>query len=244
MNLRKALVLGAAAWMLAAAASSQAVTVTFAGLQPSTGTPPGSINWPQAAGVNSDAAKFTNFLNNPGNNIFPDQSQIVYFQNFTFDNLPPTSNHTDTFNNETGVYFDYKVSVNGGPAEFFRVVGDMSGSMTFNTVSGANSLAHWTPKAFFDSSDETTWSSVSFSAAPDPVTAAPSDKINVTIDGVPVSIFIYQQNPLTAPNEPPTFPTEASINGYILAVPEPSSLALLMCSGIAGSMLLWRRRRA
>jgi len=246
MIIRKALVLGAAAGsMLAAAASSQAVSITFATVSPvsagPTGGQPGNINW--TLGVNSNTTRFTNVLNPTGQQTIFDQSQIQYGLNNTFDN--GTGNVTDSFSAAKSVYFDYSVTING-QQDFFRVVGDASGTMTFNTVQGSSSLAKWTPGSFFESATEGSgYVSVPFVATLDPVTGAPSDEIKWNIGGVLTDIFIYQQNPLTAPIEPgfPT-PSPASVNGYILAVPEPSSLALLMCSGIAGSMLLWRRRRA
>jgi len=233
--------------MLAAAASSQAVSIAFATVQPTSAGPtagqPGNNNW--TLGVNSDATRFTNVLNPTGGQTIIDQSQIQYGLNDTFDN--GVGNGSDTFSgpNAKQVYFDYSVTING-QQDFFRVVGDASGSMKVDVVQGSSSLAKWTPKAFYESAVEGTgYVSVPFVSTFDPVTGAPSDQIKWTIGGVLTDIFIYQQNPLTAPIEPgfPT-PSPASVNGYILAVPEPSSLALLMCSGIAGSMLLWRRRRA
>ncbi len=247
MNFKKAFLVGVAAGLMAGIGSTaQAVTVIFQSVAAPGPGGPGSINW-AATGVTSDpdpTGRFLNDLTNPGNNTFPNQSQIVYFQNTTFD--LGLGNTTETFSS-TGVYFDYQVSVNGSAFKYFRVVGNTSGTMTFDTVSGANSLAKWTPISFYTGADIATLAPIGAVLTVDPVTGAPSDKISLSIGGALTDIFIYTQNPLTAPFEPGFAPpSNASINGFIRAavVPEPSAVAMLLASGVAGTAFLIRRRRA
>lgn len=245
MNFKKAFAVGIAAGLMAGIGSvAQAVTINFTALQPAAGPPPGTTDWSAFVGVNSTAGRFNNVLVTPGSNTVVDQSQIVYFQNTTFDNsfTAPSPKQTDSFVS-TGVYFDYTVTINAD-TRYFRVVGDMSGTMKVDPAQGASSLAKWTPLKFYAGANALTLALIPFINTVDPVTFAPSREISQTIGGVPTSIFIYTQNPLTAPLEPGfPAPTNASINGYILSVPEPGSVGLLLAGAVSGSAFMFRRRR-
>ena len=72
-----------------------------------------------------------------------------------------------------------------------------------------------------------------------PNNGLPALQLDLTYLGTPVSLWFDQISSIPAPGA-----QQLSISGFIEDVPEPGTMALMIGSGVAGSLLLIRRRRA
>jgi len=73
----------------------------------------------------------------------------------------------------------------------------------------------------------------------DPNNGLQAIRLDLVYDGTPVSLWFDKISSIPAPGA-----QNLTISGFIQDVPEPGSMALLVGSGVAGSLLLLRRRRA
>jgi hypothetical protein len=219
-------------------------------------------------GINTAAGDFTSSLTPGTNNLVLDGSNgfssgfsysptIVGFgpsYPFGTPNVTVTDGYTNVPAN-----FEYDLTENGGPTYVFIANGKLNGNFSaVNDSTGAptNASSHvsWafngdTTGLFLYSIGgvpvggtgmfETT------SSTPNPVSGQPSGSFSFIYDptglNIPTTILIDNVDLI----QPPGGPLSA-IRGFIAitTVPEPSSVALLFGSGLTGSLLLRRRRRA
>jgi hypothetical protein len=73
----------------------------------------------------------------------------------------------------------------------------------------------------------------------DPNNGLAAFRLDLTYLGTPVSLWFDKISSIPAPGAQPL-----TISGFVQDVPEPGTMALLFGSGVTGSLLLIRRRRA
>lgn len=193
-------------------------------------------------GVDTAASQYTTVFQappvNPKNYITP--TGVTYGTLFTTElNLAPTP---DSFPLGNMADFNFDVYPVGAPGSshtftaFGTLVNLVTPSISGTTTAGTSNAA-WNLLSIKDNTSGIIYTPGANSSM-DPLTGAPSILFNPIIDGKNVSIWMEKVRQVPAPGQ------TSVINGYIADVPEPGTVALLVGSGIGGSLMLRRRRRA
>lgn len=188
---------------------------------------------------------YTDFLA-AGSNTVVTPSTISYGLTFATQNVPFPS--SDTFTNvPTTFLFTVQQEVLGvptGPIHTLEVNGRIHGPMSVDAIgkgsSSANFIADLITDYGADGIKGTGDDVLSLAGTVLSPVAVTSKKIDTLIGGFPVQLYVDYLNALTPPAS--SFPL--AVGGYITDVPEPGTLALLVGSGLTGSLFLMRRRRA
>jgi len=226
-------VLWVAGLMLGSVTASRAVSFTI------TVTP--TTNW-TTTGITSDAGFYNNTL-------FPFVSGVgatsaVSFGTTISAELTATRPSSDTFTG-TSVQFEFDVLENdSGISHHYLVDGTFVGlfgspvaKMTVNAAGFGES------QAAFRANSVTVDGTTVFTTLDTSPTGIPSIKTVVDFgSSITVTLWVDRRDQLTAPGD---FSTLLSVGGFIQAavVPESGPLALLLGSGVGGSLLFLRRRR-
>jgi hypothetical protein len=151
---------------------------------------------------------------------------------------------SDTFKNKS-VSFEFDVKeVGSGITHRYVVDGTfvgISGSATPKMTVNASGFGE--SKAAFRADQVTIDGSTVFNTVVNSPLLIPSIKTTIFFGSIPVDLYVDRLDQLTAPGD---FSTELSVGGFIQAgsaVPEPGVLALLIGSGVGGSLFFLRRRR-
>lgn len=197
-----------------------------------------TTNW-TTTGITSDKGIYTNTL-------FPFTSGVGATSALSFGVTITTENtgkrpSSDTY---TGTSVQYEFDVlehTSGVSHHYAVDGTFVGlfgspvaKMTVNAAGfGESKAAYRADKVTIDGT--TVFTSVTNSP-----TGIKSIITHAQYGSLPVTLYVDKLDQLTAPGDLVSF---LSVGGFILSVPEPSSVALLLCSGVSGSLVLLRRRR-
>lgn len=192
----------------------------------------GTTPWTTIPGIftngGSDIGLYRNFLgqaaSNPSNYMTP--TNVTYGRFVTTQINPGLA----SFNN-VPADFEFRLSPDGG-ATFhnIRATGVFNG-----TVNSNQSNATWTLTDIIDLNNPGAMEMATF--LPNNPTA-PAFSLNTTVGGKNVTFWIERERQVPAPGQ------DNQITGYIADVPEPGTVALLVGSGIGGSLMLRRRRKA
>jgi len=219
--------------MLGQVAASRAITFTI--------TVTSTTNW-TTTGITSDAGFYTNTLV-PFTSGVGDTSALSFGITLTNENTA-TRPSSDTFTG-TSVQFEFDVVLNeNGATHHYLVDGTFVGlfgspvaKMTVNAAGFGES------QAAFRANSVTVDGTTVFTTLDTSPTGIPSIKTVVDFgSSITVTLWVDRRDQLTAPGD---FSTLLSVGGFIQAavVPESGPLALLLGSGVSGSLLFLRRRR-
>lgn len=232
----------AAGLLFGASIGSQALTFTM--IVNSPGNSPGFTDWSIPLGIPTSNGSFSNLLTPVGIPTTYSSPTVVKFgDNTTFDlRIPPGGVGSGNF---AGAAADFNFMIDLGPfigpgAHNLNVYGNIAGPVGYNASPSPFppapfSNAHWTVTSIHDLTTGINYSGV----VPNPNNGLSSVLASIMFGSVPMQIYINQVQDIPAPLLQPL-----SISGYVTTVPEPGTLALLIGSGVSGSLLLLRRRRA
>jgi hypothetical protein len=139
--------------------------------------------------------------------------------------------------------FDLSVpdlSANPGPnTDTFVVEGLINGTTSFNGVLGASN-ANFAPQTILVNGVSTPF----LSGVISPAARVSLEIPGLNINGIKVDVFFDSLDALTAPGGTSPLTVGGFVRSSVTSVPEPGTLPMLLGSGVAGSLLLLRRRRA
>jgi len=196
-------------------------------------------NW-VTSGITSDNGRFTNtlipFISGVGAT-----SAVSFGVTLTSENgsRPASDTFTgasvsfefDVLENDSGISHHYVVD-----GTFVGLSGSPVARMTVNSAGFGES------KAAFQAEKVTVDGSLVFTSVVNSPLLIPSIQTDVMFGSLPVTLWVDRRDQLTPPGD---FATLLSVGGFIQAgqaVPEPGSLAMLLGTGVGGSLLLIRRR--
>lgn len=192
----------------------------------------GTTPWTTLPGLftngGGDVGLYRNSLNqsasNPQDYMTP--SNVSYGRFVTTQIVPGAA----SFNN-VPADFEFRLSPNGGVTfTNIRATGYFNGTVNSNQAN-----ATWTLTDIMDLSDLSLQPVATF-LPNNP--SAPAFALNTTVGGSNVTFWIERERQVPAPGQ------DNQITGFIADVPEPGTVALLVGSGIGGSLMLRRRRKA
>jgi hypothetical protein len=240
--------------LLAQATAGRAVTLT---INTTLGALPAGVDW--TTGVNTPGDEFTSLLFPVGTN----NTQIGLGSTISFGQTQSKFNGAITTGGHfAGTYtaqptdFQFVMQVDSGPAQTFTAHGVLNGTydLQFSTNPGdpfdkgagfgSNSNVTWTLTSLFNETTATPVGTVPVASAGGfpaqeamlTFTDSAATMYNVLLDiGTPTALTSPFNSPLSEPGYQ---------IGTAVLVPEPGSMAMMVGSGLMGSLLLRRRRRA
>lgn len=214
---------------------------------------PGFVDWQTSGAVHTTPGPANGYWNQfepiGGSRTYDTPTGISFGNNITL-TVPPNTNYGDLPFNAQKAWFAFQLDQGmalGATARTFEVEGDIVGPSGGQPRIGWRngvpfSEAFWRPAAVYDVTGG------ALNATYNTIENDPGGALSVLVDGVhivkggidyPFTFWVNQ-----ARLAPPTAVDPYSVNGYVKSVPEPGALALLLGSGVSGSVLLLRRRRS
>jgi len=213
--------------------------ITFDVSQPSLTAPLGSDTFMAGVTTNGGVGSFTaTLIQGTPFQTFATDSSV----SFGITTQTGAANAPDfaTYTNVPATFsFDLTIPSASLCTKSFVVSGLINGMTTFDGTNGGSNAA------FAPASIKIDGSSAAFlSGVVSPAGRVSLEIPNLNFCGVAADVFFDQTDALTAPGPNSPLTVGGYVRSAVTSVPEPGTLPMLLGSGVAGSLLLLRRRRA